>query len=239
MGSNNRATTRRKRNRPPRNAIGGALAVRPDRPTSHAARLRENFACLRISSGQTGTFSQSGGTVVAGTLSVGSDASPSSGSGIGMVTVSGGTLSIGTLIVSSSAGGVGTLNISGSANVSASTTINAGTINNSGGVTNLGTIGGSGTVNVTGGTVSATQIRQTVLSGAARRDGLGQPTIPPRRSNSKSDSSVSPSVETIVLSRDQLRPRGTPFVFPSIHRPPAVGDFVRSAALPHVWYCLT
>ena len=119
---------------------------------------------LGITAGRTGTFVQTTGTVSAGTLCIGSDVTPTSGSGIGSATVSGGTLSVGTLIISSSAGGVGTFTINGTANVNVTTTINNGTINQSGGTANFGMMSGSGSEFSSSATTTATAIRQNLLS---------------------------------------------------------------------------
>jgi hypothetical protein len=135
----------------------GALAVTGGVVTSP-------YAKFGVTSGQTGTFSQSGGTVTVGTLCLGSDRTSSSGSGIGMATVSGGTLSIGKLIISSSAGGVGTLAISGSPDINATATFNSGTITQSGGTTVMGPISGTGMVSIAGGSFSAVDIRQRALN---------------------------------------------------------------------------
>ena len=72
---------------------------------------------LGITSGNTGTFTQTGGTVNIGTLSGGDDANLNSGSGTGMINISGGTLVVGTVLLASTAGGSGDMTISGTANV--------------------------------------------------------------------------------------------------------------------------
>jgi fibronectin-binding autotransporter adhesin len=72
---------------------------------------------LGITSGDTGTFTETGGTVMLSTLSVGNDGTLTSGSGTGVANVSGGTLYADTVLLGSTAGGSGAMTVSGTANV--------------------------------------------------------------------------------------------------------------------------
>ncbi|MGA3065807.1 MAG: PEP-CTERM sorting domain-containing protein [Tepidisphaeraceae bacterium] len=109
----------------------GALNVQ-DSATVTAPNIK-----LGVTSGFTGTMTQTGGTTTVGVLGVGNDGTETGGAGIGVANISGGTLSAATIDLGSSAGGVGTLQLGSAANVTASdgTTISSGS-----------TLGGVGTL---------------------------------------------------------------------------------------------
>jgi hypothetical protein len=95
----------------------GALNV------SKTGSVNSPWIKMGITSGKTGTFNQTGGSVNVTTLSIGADISSSTGAGIGIANLSGGSVTIGNLLIGSSAGGVGTVNLSSTADVAVNNSI--------------------------------------------------------------------------------------------------------------------
>jgi hypothetical protein len=67
---------------------------------------------LGITSGKTGSFTMTGGTVNVGVLGAGNDATLTGGQGNGQIAISGGTLNAKTVILGSTVGGTGTMTLS-------------------------------------------------------------------------------------------------------------------------------
>ena len=72
---------------------------------------------LGITTGNTGTYTQTAGAVNVGTLGAGNDATETTGSGTGIVNISGGTLTAGTILLGDSNGGSGSMTVSGTGSV--------------------------------------------------------------------------------------------------------------------------
>jgi T5SS/PEP-CTERM-associated repeat protein len=68
---------------------------------------------LGATAGKTGTYTQTGGSLVAGVLGVGNDGTLTGGAGIGNATISGGSVQAGSFLVGSTTGGTGKLHWSG------------------------------------------------------------------------------------------------------------------------------
>jgi hypothetical protein len=90
---------------------------------------------LGITSGNTGSFTQTGGTVNVGVLGVGNDATETGGNGTGIANISAGTLNANTILLGDTAGGSGAMTVSGTGVVTVAgglnmndLTVNGGTV---------------------------------------------------------------------------------------------------------------
>jgi hypothetical protein len=101
---------------------------------------------LGITSGTTGEFNQTGGSVAVHTLAVGADIFPLQASGTGIANLSAGSLTATDLLVGSSAGGVGMVNLSGAASLT---------------VTRLLVVHEGSSFNVTGGSLQTPSLNAT------------------------------------------------------------------------------
>ncbi len=88
---------------------GGTLQV--------SGHLTGSGAVAIGASGNTGNFTQSGGSVSLGVLGVGNDATETGGNGTGVASISGGSLYAGTILLGDPNGGSGSMTLSGNAAV--------------------------------------------------------------------------------------------------------------------------
>jgi hypothetical protein len=139
---------------------------------------------LGVTSGKTGTYTQTAGNVTVGILGVGNDGTMTTGAGSGVFSISGGTLYADTILEGSTTGGSGnvTINGTGEVTVGGGLSVNSVTVAGNGKLTvldqnppvgedpvlNRSIVGGylrDGAMNVNGGTVISPKIKLGITSG--------------------------------------------------------------------------